>query len=218
MKIVICGGGSEADYVLSAFAKTGNKIVVRNDDKKIADRISEHWGIPVLVSDPTKIYSFETADVTGFDLVISLRQTDADNFVCCKIAKDLLGIKKAICTVHNSHHVRLFVQMGIDSPISSTYLLTERIKGESDIESVFRTSSLENDKLVITEIRIKPSFWCVGRSLKNLGLPKTGNITCIFRDPSVIIPRGDTRIQSGDTLIIASAPENQADLVKFIKG
>ena len=55
-------------------------------------------------------------------------------------------------------------------------------------------------------------------SLKNLGLPKTGNITCIFRDPTVIIPRGDTRIQAEDTLIIASAPENQAELVKFIKG
>ena len=218
MKILICGGGSEADYVLSAFAKTGNQIVVRNDDKKVADRISEHWNIPVLVSDPTKIYSFETADVTGFDLVIALRHSDADNFVCCKIAKELLGIKKAICTVHNPHHVRLFVEMGVDSPISSTYLLTERIKGESDIESVFRTSSLENDKLVITEIRIKPSFWCVGMSLKNLGLPKTGNITCIFRDPTVIIPRGDTRIQAEDTLIIASAPENQAELVKFIKG
>ncbi|MCI7133346.1 MAG: hypothetical protein MSA42_06515, partial [Mollicutes bacterium] len=61
MKILICGGGSEADYVLSAFAKTGNQIVVMNDDKKVADRISEHWNIPVLVSDPTKIYSFETA-------------------------------------------------------------------------------------------------------------------------------------------------------------
>lgn len=108
--------------------------------------------------------------------------------------------------------------MGVDSPISSTYLLTERIKGESDIESVFRTSSLENDKLVITEIRIKPSFWCVGMSLKNLGLPKTGNITCIFRDPTVVSFLAGDRIQAEDTLIIASAPENQAELVKFIKG
>lgn len=219
MNIVICGGKQQADYVLSVFAyNKNNRIVVINDNELIADMISEHYGIPVLQMEPTKKYSFEIADITNFDLVISLQEKDADNFVTCKMAKEIFNIKKAICTVSNPNNVETFQKLGIDVAISDSYLLTQKIKGESDIESIFKTSSLEGDRIVITEIRIIETFWCVGMNLKELGLPKTGNITCIFRDPSVIIPRGDTTIQVNDTLVIASAPENVEDLVEFIKG
>lgn len=219
MNIVICGGHLQADYVLSVFAnKRGNRIVVINDDEKTCDVISEHYGLSVIQTDPTKRYSFEIADITNFDLAISLQSSDADNFVTCKMAKELFNVKKAICTVSNPNNVDVFQRLGIDVAISDSYLLTQKIKGESDIESIFKTSSLEGDKIVITEIRILDSFWCVGMNLKDLGLPKTGNITCIFRNPEVIIPRGDTVIKSDDTLVIASAPENQEELVEFIKG
>ena len=219
MNILICGGRQQADYVLSVFAsKRNNRIVVMNEDDRIAERISEHYDLPVISSDPTKRYSFEIADITNFDLVISLQDSDADNFVTCKLAKEVFHIKKAICTVSNPNNVEVFQKLGIDVAISDSYLLTQKIKGESDIESIFKTSSLENDKIVITEIKIKEDFWCIGKSLKDLGLPKTGNITCIFRDPEVIIPRGDAIIRLGDIVVIASAPEHQEELVKFMKG
>jgi trk system potassium uptake protein TrkA len=217
MNILICGGHTEADYVLSAFHKHGNRIVVMNEDEDTCEELSDHYGLDILKTDPTKIYSFEIADVTNFDLIISLMETDADNFTVCKMAKELFHIKKAICTVNNPNNVAVFQRLGIDSPISASYLLTERIKGESDIESIFKTLSLENEKIVITEIKIQKEFWCVGMSLKDLDLPSTGNITCIFRDPEVIIPRGNTVIQANDTIVLASAPEHQEELIEFIK-
>jgi trk system potassium uptake protein TrkA len=84
--------------------------------------------------------------------------------------------------------------------------------------SIFKTLSLENEKIVITEIKIGEEFPCCGRTLMDLKLPATGNITCIFRDPEVIIPRGSTMIEEGDTIVIASAPEHQRELIEFIKG
>lgn len=217
MNILICGGKTEADYVLSAFKQGRNRIVIMNDDDKTAEILSEHYDLDILKVDPTKIYSFEEADVNNFDLVISLMERDADNFVVCQIAKQLFNIKKAICTVSNPNNVSIFQRLGIDSPISSSYLLTQQIKGESDVESIFRTLSLENEKIVITEIKILNEFPCCGQNLIELQLPRTGNITCIFRDPEVIIPRGDTIIKEGDTIVIASSPENQQELIDYIK-
>jgi trk system potassium uptake protein TrkA len=217
MNILICGGTSEADYVLSAFKKSHNRIVVMNDNDETADLLSEHYDLDVIKVDPTKIYSFEEADVTNFDLVVALLERDADNFVVCQIAKRLFHIKKAICTVNNPNNVAIFQRLGIDSPISSSYLLTQQIKGESDVESIFSTLSLENERIVITEIKILKEFPCCGQNLIALQLPRTGNITCIFREPEVIIPRGDTIITEGDTLVIASSPNNQQDLIDYIK-
>lgn len=217
MNILVCGGKTEADYVLSAFKKHGNRIVVINDDDDTAEVLSEHYDLDIFKTDPTKIYSFEVADVTNFDLVVSLLERDADNFVVCKIAKVLFHIKKAICTVNNPNNVAIFQRLGIDSPISASYLLTERIRGESDVESIFRTLSLEDEKIVITEVKILDSFPCVNQTLAQLRLPNTGNITCIFRDPDVIIPRGNTTIQAGDTMVIASGQEAQQYLIDYLK-
>ena len=217
MNILVCGGKVEADYVLRAFKKQGNNIVIMNEDDDTVEMLSEHYDLDVLKIDPTKIYSFETADVTNFDLVVSLMEKDADNFVVCKIAKELFHIKKAICTVTNPNNVSIFQRLGIDSPISASYLLTEKIKGESDVESIFRTLSLEDEKIVITEVKVLDSFPCVGQTLAQLRLPDTGNITCIFRDPDVIIPRGNTTILAGDTMVIASAIEAQQELIDYIK-
>ena len=95
--------------------------------------------------------------------------------------------------------------------------MKDRIKGESDVDSIFSTLSLENDKLVITEILINEDFPCCGKSLKDINLPHSGSIACIFRDPDVIIPRGDSVFQNNDRIILASAPEDQSDLIEFIK-
>ena len=123
MNILICGGRLEADYILSAFKKRGNRIVVMNPDEATAELLSEHYDIDVVKTDPTKIYSFELADVFDYDLVVSLMDRDCENFVVCKIAKELFNIKKAICTVSNPNNVAIFQRLGIDSPISASYLL-----------------------------------------------------------------------------------------------
>lgn len=224
MNILVCGGKAQADYVLSVFAgKKRNRIVVFNQDKQTLDLISTHYkqmtsNLKTYLTEPTKKYSFEMANVTDFDLMISLQEQDADNFVTCLMAKQMFNIKKTICTVSNPNNVDIFMKLGIDVAISDSYLLAQKIKGESDIESILKTITLENEKLVITEIKIKPEFPCVDVALKDLHLPITGNITCIFRDPEVVIPRGDTVIKVNDTIVIASSAENQQSLIDFIKG
>lgn len=218
MKVLICGGNQEADFVIRSFHHNRrNKIVVINDDEEIAKDLSNRYGIEVLDSDPTKLYSFEIADIYDFDLVIALMEKDADNFVCCHIAKDQFNIKKAICTVNDPNNVEFFEELGIDTAISASYLLTQRIEGESDIENITKTFSLQDDKIVITEITVLSTFECCNKSLMDLQLPRCGNITCIFRDPKVIIPRGDTIIKTGDNLVIASSPQDQKKLIRFIK-
>jgi trk system potassium uptake protein len=217
MRILICGGESEADFVISSFLNHTNRLVVINNDSDIAKYLSEKHGIDVQVSDPTKTYTFEEAHIEGFDLVISLLKKDVDNFVVCRLCKEIYHIRKAICTVNNPSKVAAFRMMGVDSPISASYLLAERIQGESDVDSLINTLSLENKKIVITEIKIKSGFSSLGKTLKDLAMPKEGNVCCIFRDPDVIIPRGDTAIKEGDTLVVASSPLAQQKIIDFLR-
>lgn len=217
MKIIVSGGDHQADFVIHEFKKNGNKIVVINEDEKTAHYLSSQNGIDVFLNDPTKVYSYEEASVYGFDLIISLLPKDEDNFVACSIAKRLFGVRKAICTVNDPDNVRIFKSLGVDSPISASYLLTERIKGESDVESLIQTLSLENDKITITEFKVKRGFLIVGKPLRDFVFPKPCNVCCLYRDPSVLIPRGDTEVREGDTLILASASSDQDEVVAYLR-
>lgn len=217
MKIIISGGERQADFVIREFKKGKNQFVIMNEDEKIAHYLSSQNGLDVSVCDPTKTYSYEENSVWGFDLIISLLPKDEDNFVACSIAKKLFGVKKAICTVNNPDNVPIFSRLGIDSPISASYLLTEKIKGESDVENIIKTLSLENDKIAITEILIKRNNWINGKQLKDVVFPQACNVCCIYRDSSLIIPRGTSVVKEGDNLVIASAPSSQAEIIEYLK-
>jgi len=217
MKIIISGGDKQADFVIREFKKTGNKLIVINGDEKEAKYLSGQNEIDVQLNDPTKVFSYREASIEGFDLIISLLEKDEDNFVACSIAKKIFGVKRAICTVQNPDNVQLFEAMGIDSPISASYLLAEHIKGESDVDSLLKTLSLEHDKIAITEIRIKKNFSIAGKILKDIAFPQVCNVCCIYRDPAVIIPRGTTQILEDDTLVFASSSLDQDEILNFVK-
>jgi len=217
MRIVILGGRNEADFVIKSFNNSKNELMVINSDEKTAKFLAESNHIEVLCSNPARLYTYENINIKGFDLVISLMDDDVSNFTACILLKKLFGVKKAICTVSNPNNVNVFNQLGIDSPISGSYLLTQRIQDESDVESLFKTMSLENEKVKIIEFRVRKEFDCVGKALKDLNLPSIANICCVFRNPNVIIPRGNTVIRTGDRLIVACAPVDQNEVISFLR-
>mgnify|MGYP003313532591 CR=1 FL=1 len=217
MKICIGGGEETAIYIVRAFNTPGNEISVINGDKEICNSIVKICHTPVLNSDPTKIYSFEEAGLKNYDIFIALSEKDSNNFVMCQIAKKLFNFKKTIALVNNPNNVALFKELGVDSPISSIFMLTQTIKNESNFVNIFSTTSLENEKIVLTEIIIEKNFKIANRLIKDIHLPRNVNIACIFRDPKVIVPNGNDQILPGDKLLLVSAPEIQKNLVKFVR-
>ena len=217
MKIVIANGRHEADFMIKKFMLDNHKLVVINSDQRFGHYISNTNHIPVLFGDSTKAYTLDDAGVHDADVLIALSTDDIENYVTCITAKKLFNVKRCVSVVRNPKRVDLFKQLGIDSVICSTYLLGESIKYESLIESFTKTLSLENDKIVITELLIEKDYKIANKIIKNINFPPRVNISCIFRDPEVIIPNGDSLIKSEDKLIIVSTPIDQEMIIEFFK-
>ncbi len=218
MKVVVVGGNHEADFIIKMLKENKkNQIVVINEDSVIANYLSEENNIPVFIGDPTKAYTFEELEIADFDILIALSSVDSDNYVICQIAKNIFNIKKCICTVKNPKNVDVFKKLGIDSAISSTYLLSQTVKNETTLDDIFKTLSLEDEKITITEIKIKAEFSIIGKTLKELELPKNTTISCVYRNPHVIIPNGQTMILENDKLLIISDPQTQKAVLKYVQ-
>ena len=131
MHILIAGGRSRTDYLVESLLENGNDVVVVNSDRAWCERLSSRHNVPVICGDATKRYVLDDADVEGFDIVIALTNSDADNLVICQMAQHYFGIERQVCTVYDPRNISLFKKLGISSVISATYLVAKLIEETS---------------------------------------------------------------------------------------
>ena len=218
MRIVITGGKHEADFIVSMLKEEHvHQLIVINQDRDFAEYISTKNDIPVFPGDPTKAYCLSDAEADHADVLLALSDSDTDNYITCITAKRLFHIKKTVAKVRNPKNVELFKKLGVDSVISSTYLMAQTILNESSIENIIKTLSIEDEKIVMLEMEVDDDFQIVNKRIMDIEFPQNINIGCIFRDPHVIIPKGNTVIKSHDKLIIISTPSEQDEIVEFIQ-
>ena len=150
--------------------------------------------------------------------MIALREKDADNLEICQMAKRLFAIKKTVCTVRNPKNVEIFEMLGVDRAISATYMLAHYIEQASVIEDLVRVMPLENQKVLVNEIKVNSDCPVVDRRIADMELPFNTIISCIIRETEVIVPNGQNKIMAGDRLVVITTPQSQKESVKAILG
>jgi CIC family chloride channel protein len=83
--------------------------------------------------------------------------------------------------------------------------------------SVRRASTLPRDTSLF-EAQLVASSPLVGRTLADAGLPRDALVVSITRDGETLFPRGSTRIEAGDVLMITTHRTNEAAVRVFLEG
>lgn len=217
MNVIVANGNLEASYIIDMFKGRGNTLTVINSSREVANSLNKKHHVAVIVGDPWKYSLLEEADIYDHDVFISLCDKDTDNYACCVLAKKVFNVKKCICTVKNPANVELYKKLGIDSVISSTYLLAQNVKNETNADSLVRSLSLDNDKIVLIEATVLSKFRIANMPIKSLGFPKYASIAYIVRNYSFVIPSGDVVIRPRDQLFVACAKDDEKKLLAFLQ-
>ncbi|MFA6620344.1 MAG: NAD-binding protein [Bacilli bacterium] len=217
MKIVIANGSKQAAFIIMMFKNKENQLIVINSSRSFANELAHKEHISVLVGSPWRNFVLEEAGVHDADVFISLSEKDTDNYASCILAKKIFNVKKCICVVNNPANVELYKKLGIDSVISSTYLLAQSIKSESSMESLIKTLTLENNRIVVSEIPVLSRYWIVNKRIMDIDFPKYASISAIYRNFTVIIPNGQVEIKAKDILLVVCEPDDQKRIYNFIQ-
>ena len=217
MRIVIANGSKQAAFIIGMFKSKENQLIVINSSRSFANELAHKEHISVLVGSPWRNFVLEEAGVHDADVFISLSDKDTDNYASCILAKKIFNVKKCICVVNNPENVELYKKLGIDSVISSTYLLAQSIKSESSMESLIKTLTLENNKIVVSEIPVLSRYRIANKRIMDIDFPKYASISAIYRNFTVIIPNGQVEIKPKDILLVVCAPEDQKRIYNFIQ-
>lgn len=79
-------------------------------------------------------------------------------------------------------------------------------------KSLLELELADNEKQELVEITIPPHSSAVGKTIVQLGFPKTSLIVMIKRDKAYITPNGTTEIKAGDNMLVMS--ENETEIEK----
>ena len=159
----------------------------------------------------------DEAGIDGFDIMIALKPSDADNLAICQTAKRIYHIRKTVAVVGNPKSVDIFKRLGESTAISATYMIAGYIEQMSTVESLVNSLPLDQGNIVINELMINQNSPVAGRKLCDMELGEA-IICCIVRGSKIIVPKGQTGIQANDKLLVLSTPDSQNRVIGLIMG
>ena len=173
-------------------------------------------GLHVYNGDGTKPYVLDEADAEDCDIAIALTAHDDDNLVACQICKRNFGVKKTVSLVSDPQKTELFRKMGMDSVVCAITAVTNIIQQQAFIDDLVNIIPVSFGIVQIIEVHIPADVPASGKELWEIELPHEVVVGCILRHDSALIPRGDTRIETGDTLVVIARSDQLQKAIQVL--
>ena len=216
--ILLAGGYHKALSVGTSLLQKGYHVTIINADRNDCEKLAEVDDFRIIWGDASKEFILQEADVSRMDVVIAMAPRDEDNFVICRICKKIYRVPKVVSLVSDPRKTSFFYQMGIDRVVCAINAITNIIEEQALMEKMTTMLPLTNGKINVLEIPILENASLGDKKLKDMNLPKDVVVGCIVRGDRSIIPSGETKLLTGDIVILIVNGEAKEEVVKIFTG
>lgn len=216
MNIVIMGGGKVGESLAHRILEGRHEVCLIELDKTRCYHLANALDIEVICGDGTDTATLEKAGVREADCFIAISGNDADNLVAAQMAKKHFNVKKVIARANDPRNLETMRVLGIDYAVSSTEIIARIIEQEANLLEFRLVASLNKGKGQICSVTLGEDSAIGGRSVKSLVFPKGSLLISVVRGDKLIIPSGDTVLQSGDEIIAVCEERAEKALIKLL--
>ena len=217
-RVLLLGGKNKAKSLALSLLSQGYKVTLINSSLEECQQLAEIKNLSVYNGDATKPYVLDEAGAADCDIAIALTSQDQDNLVACQICKRIFHVKKTVSLVSDPQKTEFFHQMGVDSVVCAISAVTSIIQQQAFIDEMVNIIPVGYGKVQIVEVPIPGGSPIDGKKLWEIDLPKEVVVGCILRRDQAIIPRGDTRVTSGDTLVVIAGNGQELAAIQVLTG
>ena len=213
-RVLIVGGGRISTLVARDLLRKGYNVKIIDQNYEHCKHLSEILPDALIINaDISDEGVFDEERLFDNDLIISATANQELNIISSIYAKSL-GISRAVAVVSKKNYLTIASELGIDAtvnPKSSTadYII-KYIRG-SNIESVH---SIFDGKAEVIEISIQDHSDLTDIAIKELQMPDNALIVSVTRNFKTIIPDGNFKLQSGDSVLVIA---NKKSITKTLK-
>lgn len=223
---IVCGLGRMGRVVAGEMLSDGIPLVVAEKSmERIESLLERHPNLLWVEGDATQDRSLLAARVREAKGLACALPTDADNLFVCLTARALNPSLNIASRANDGEAVPKMHVAGANHTILPNVTGGVRLAAtliRPSVVSFLDASTVTGDTtLRLEELKLPESSSLVGRSLADARIPQeTGLIVLALRrhndeGPAVFNPGGDTRLESGDVMIVLGQPEQVSRLRKY---
>ncbi|MFO7739100.1 MAG: Trk system potassium transporter TrkA [Thermodesulfobacteriota bacterium] len=215
-RIIIVGGGQTGSALANAL--DGTRISTSLIDRS-PSRCEELAGslqrVMVINGDGTDRELLLEENVSSADFLVTLTGDEESNVLISLLGKGL-GVRKTITRINKLSYIPLVSSIGLDTIVSSRLSAIRAILQHIRRGKIVSVAPLKGEHAEAIEAEALTTSEIVNTPLSRIKFPKGALIGAVVRGDEIIIPRGDTRIQAGDRLIIFALHEAIPKLEKLL--
>jgi len=209
MKVLIAGGEPTGSQLASLLLDEKHEVCVVEHRAEILSRL--HLELPteaIYEDNATDLKVLEDAGIRDADVLVACTSRDADNLVLCYLADKLYNVPRTIGRINNPRHAWLFnKKLCVDVALNESSILAHLIEEEMSLGDMMTLLKLRRGPFSLVEVLIQPGVKAAGASIRDLPLPEQCIIVAIIRQGMMVVPRGATRMEVGDeVLVVTDAP------------
>ncbi len=219
MLAIIVGGGRGGSYLAQDLQAMGYRVKVVDKRPEVVAKLRQEIEGEVVCGDGSSPRILEQVEADKADLLVGLTHDDEDNLVTCRLAKHHFHVPRVIARVNNPRNEWLYTKAwGVDVAISQVHLTSKVIEEEIGLGELVTLLKLNRGEAALVEVRLPESSPARARPIRDLQLPSDTVIASIIRNGKLVIPRGDTVLESGDEILAVSTVAAEASLKNALLG
>jgi trk system potassium uptake protein TrkA len=202
---IVIVGGTDIGYHTARILEERNfsPTIVEKHEQRARYLAEELPNTLVMQHDATDTDFLKREHLDDADVLLAALNSDERNLLIAMLAKRL-GVERVVAIVENLEYVELFEEIGIDVAINPRQETAEEIIRHT-LESVAENLSvLQHDQAEVLEFAIDSESDLLGRTLAEIDADTDFSfvIGAITRGRSIVSPRGDTKLQAGDHIVV----------------
>jgi trk system potassium uptake protein TrkA len=207
VKVAIAGAGSVGTAIASDLHANGHDVLVLEQDPDLVERLRPTLDVTWVAADACEVSSLDAAGLATVDVVVAATGDDEDNLVISLLAKQEFAVPRVVARVNHPKNQWLFNESwGVDVSVSTPQLLTALVEEAVSVGSLVRLQ-FKGGVAHLVEITLAEDSPANDTPIADLAFPRDAVVVAVVRADRLIVPRGDTALQSGDEVLVLVAAE-----------
>ncbi len=219
MKVAIAGAGNVGTYIAGDLHESAHEVLLIEQDPDVVARVRASLsGVDVVEADACEVTSLQHLKLETYDVVVAATGDDEDNLVISLLAKQEFAVPRVVARVnHPKNHWLFNESWGVDISVSTPHLLSALVEEAVAVGSLVRLMQFGDTQLV--EVTLAEGSPAVGKAISELGVPRDATIVAVIRgDRHVVVPRGETIMETGDEVLVLVTIESQETVKALLIG